>query len=381
MDIGPPRSRFQAARARPLSSFVGREAELKALVLPMDRARDGRGQVVAVIGEPGIGKSRLVYEFLRARRHAGWTILEGGGVPHGTGMPYLPLVGLLRAYFGISSGDAIEQIRERVADIVSRLDQALEATLPALLGLIDAMTDDPSAVPSRAGTIMPTTAPPRGTAAVTPTSGQAAWAALDPAQRRCQTLDAARRLLLRESQQQPLLLVVEDLHWIDSETQVFLDELVEILPAARVLLLVTYRPEYRHEWANHSYYTQLRVNPLEGESAHDLLTELVGDDASLASLKSVLLGRTEGNPFFLEESVRSLVEMDVLVGERGAYGLPSPISEVRIPDTVQAVLAARIDRLPPEEKVLLQTAAVIGKDVPGYCSVPLLTRAMKRTVP
>ena len=332
---GPQRSRFQAARARPLSSLVGREAELKALAQPLDRARNSHGQVVAVIGEPGVGKSRLVYELLRSTTPTDWTILEGGGVPHGTGTPYLPLVGLLRAYFCIGSGDAIEQIREKVADTVSRLDRTLETALPALLDLVDAPTSDD------------------------------AWAALDPAQRRRQTLDAVRHLLLRESQEQPLLLVVEDLHWIDSETQAFLDELVEILPAARVLLLVTYRPEYRHAWTNRGHYIQLRVDPLEDQSARRLLTELVGDDASLASLKTVLPGRTEGNPFFLEESVRSLVESGALVGERGAYRLPSPLSDVRIPATVQAVLAARIDRLPPEEKALLQIAAVIGKDVPG----------------
>jgi class 3 adenylate cyclase/tetratricopeptide (TPR) repeat protein/DNA-binding XRE family transcriptional regulator len=335
VDVGPPRSRFRAARVRPLSGFVGREAELNALMLPMGRARDGRGQVIAVIGEPGVGKSRLVYEFLQSTTPAGWTILEGEGVPHGTGAPYLPLAGLLLASFGIGSSDTVELIREKVAGIIARSDLALETMLPALLDLFDAKTDDH------------------------------AWAALDPAQRRRQTLDAVRWLLLRESQERPLLLVVEDLHWIDSETQAFLDELVESLPAARLLLLVTYRPEYRHTWTNHSYYTQLRVDPLEGESARQLLTGLVGDDASLASLKTLLLGRTEGNPFFLEESIRSLTETGVLVGERGAYRLLSPLSEVRMPATVQAVLAARIDRLPPEEKALLQAAAVIGKDVPG----------------
>ena len=192
----------------------------------------------------------------------------------------------------------------------------------------------------------------------------AAWDALEPAQRRHQTLDAIKRLLLRESQEQPLLLVFEDLHWIDAETQALLDSLVDSLPSARILLLVNFRPEYRHEWGNRGYYTQVRVDPLGAESADDLLGALLGEDASVEPLRAILTARTEGNPFFLEESVRSLVESGQLIGERGAYRLAGPIASVRVPATVQAVLAARIDRLPPDAKALLQTASAIGKDVP-----------------
>ena len=175
-------------------------------------------------------------------------------------------------------------------------------------------------------------------------------------------------MLLRESQEQPLLLVFEDLHWIDAETQALLDSLVESLPTARILLLVNYRPEYQHGWGSKTYYTQLRLDPLPPASADELLHALLGDDPSLEPLKPLLIARTEGNPFFLEESVRTLVETGVLVGEPGAYRLAQALPTIQVPATVQAVLAARIDRLPPEEKRLLQTAAVIGKDVP----LPLL---------
>jgi class 3 adenylate cyclase/tetratricopeptide (TPR) repeat protein len=332
--VGLPRSRFQAARIRPLSGFVGRTAELNALALALARAQDGRGQVVAVIGEPGIGKSRLVYELLQRTSGEDITVLEGGALSHGTNTPFLPLLSLLRAYFGIGSGDDVEQIRQKVAGAIARLDPALEAMLPDLLGLFEPPPDD-------------------------------RLAGAESARRRRQTLDAVLRLLLRESQQRVLLLVVEDLHWIDSETQAFLDLLVESLPAARVLLLITYRPEYWHEWSNRGHFTQLRVDPLEAGRADELLTGLVGDDASLDALKVSLLRRTEGNPFFLEESVRSLVETGALAGGRGAYRLPRPITDVRVPVTVRAVLAARIDRLPPAQKALLQAAAVTGKDVPA----------------
>jgi tetratricopeptide (TPR) repeat protein len=187
---------------------------------------------------------------------------------------------------------------------------------------------------------------------------------LDPPQRRQRTLDGLKRVLLRESQVQPLLLVFEDLHWIDAETQALLDNLVESVPTARLLLLVNYRPEYQHGWGSKTYYTQLRLDPLPPASADEFLQALLGDDPSLAPLKQLLIARTEGNPFFLEESVHTLVETGVLVGKPGAYCLAQALPTIQVPATVQAVLAARIDRLPPEEKRLLQTAAVVGTEVP-----------------
>ena len=214
------------------------------------------------------------------------------------------------------------------------LDRALEATLPALLALLDVSGDDPQ------------------------------WQALDPPQRRQRTLDAVKRLLLREAQVQPLLVVFEDLHWIDSETQALLDSLVESLPPARLLLLVNYRPEYEHRWGSKTSYTQLRLDPLPPESAFELLHGLLGEDGTIEPLTPILIERTEGNPFFLEESVRALVETKALVGERGAYRLAKVLTDIQVPPTVQAILAARIDRLSPEDKRLLQSAAVIGKDVP-----------------
>ena len=191
---------------------------------------------------------------------------------------------------------------------------------------------------------------------------------LDPPQRRQRTLDALKRLLLRESQEQPLLLVFEDLHWIDAETQALLNSLVESLPTSRLLLLVNYRPEYQHGWGSKTSYTQLRLDPLPPVSAEEFLQALLGDDPGLQPLTDLLIARTEGNPFFLEESVRTLAETGVLIGERGAYRLGHALAGIQIPATVQAMLAARIDRLPAEEKRLLQKAAVLGTEVP----LPLL---------
>ena len=328
------RTRLQAFAARGLTRFVGRQAEFEALRQALERAGTSHGQVVAVIGEPGVGKTRLVYEFIRSHHTHDWLVLESSSVSYGKATAYLPVRDLLKAYFQIDDRDDGRKIREKLTGKLLTLDATLGPTLPAFLTLLDVPVEDRH------------------------------WQDLDPTQRRQRTLEAIKGLLLRESQVQPLLLVFENLHWIDAETQAVLDSLIDSLPTARLLLLVNYRPEYQHGWGNKTYYTQLRLDPLPPASAEELLQALLGDDPSLVPLKRLLIERTEGNPFFLEESVRALVETGVLVGERGAYRLAKPLDSLQVPATVQAVLAARIDRLPPEEKRLLQTAAVIGTEVP-----------------
>ena len=191
-----------------------------------------------------------------------------------------------------------------------------------------------------------------------------AFLAQEPAERRRHAVESVKRVILRESRVQPLLLVFEDLHWVDAETQIVLDSIVESLPTAPVLLAVNYRPEYRHGWGNKTYYRQLRVDPLPAARADELLDTLVGNDASVMALKTLLIARTEGNPLFLEESVRTLVETGALAGDPGGYRLGGSADRVQIPATVHAILAARINRLRPERKRLLQAASVIGKDVP-----------------
>src|SRR5262249_55668893 len=252
---------------------------------------------------------------------------------YGKATPYFPVIELLKRYCHLEDHDDHRTIRAKVTGQVLTLDEALHETTPAFLALLDALPAD------------------------------SPFLRLDPPQRRQRTLDALKRVLLRESQVQPLVVVFEDLHWIDAETQALLDSLIESLPTVRLLLLVNYRPEYQHGWSNKTYYTQLRLDPLPAASADELLQALLGDDASLAPLTQLLIARTEGNPFFLEESVRTLVETGVLVGQPGAYRLTRPLEGLQVPATVQAVLAARIDRLSPEDKRLLQTAAVIGTDV------------------
>jgi class 3 adenylate cyclase/tetratricopeptide (TPR) repeat protein len=328
------RSRLQATAARGLTPFVGRDTEIDQLRQALELAKGGRGQVVAVVGEPGVGKSRLFWEFTHSHRTQDWLIVESSSVSYGKATAFLPLIDLLRTYFQIEARDDLRKVREKVTGKVLSLDRALEPSVPALHWLLDVPVEDPH------------------------------WQRLDPPRRRQQTLDGIKRLLLRESQVQPLLVLFEDLHWIDEETQALLDSLVESLPTARLLLLVNYRPEYQHAWAGNPYYRQLRIDLLHPESAEELLEALLGADPGLAVLKRLLIERTEGNPFFLEESVRTLVETKALVGERGGYRLAKATQSLQIPATAQAILAGRIDRLSPEDKRLLQAASAIGKDVP-----------------
>ncbi|HEU4367170.1 MAG TPA: adenylate/guanylate cyclase domain-containing protein [Methylomirabilota bacterium] len=328
------RTRLQAAAARGLSRFVGRGRELDHLRQTLDKARGGQGQIVAVVGEPGVGKSRLLWEFIHSHRTQDWLVLESSSVSYGKASAYLPVIDLCKSYFRIDTQDDRRSVREKVTGKLLTLDESFRAMVPAFLSLLEEVGDD------------------------------AAWEALDPGQRRRRTVDGLRRMLLRESQIRPLCIVFEDLHWVDAETQGLLDALVESLPTARILLLVNYRPEYGHGWGSKTSYSQLRLDPLPPESAEELLHALLGEDDDLEPLKRLLVERTEGVPFFLEESVRTLVEIGALAGERGSYRLGRPFDTIQVPATVQAILAARIDRLPPEDKTLLQTAAVIGKDVP-----------------
>jgi class 3 adenylate cyclase/tetratricopeptide (TPR) repeat protein len=332
------RQRFQARAAQGLTRFVGRQRELDALHQALDQAGAGHGQVVALVGEAGVGKSRLVHEFAHAHYTQGWRVLESLSVSYGKATPYFPVIELLKRYCHLEDHDDHRTIRAKVTGQVLALDEALQDTTPALLALLEALPAD------------------------------SPFLTLDPPQRRQRMLDALKRVVLRESQEQPLLLVFEDLHWIDAETQALLNSLVESLPTARLLLLVNYRPEYQHGWGSKSYYTQLRLDPLPPASADELLQALLGEDPSLAPLIPLLIARTAGNPFFLEESVQTLVEAGILVGALGAYRLTQPLPHIQMPATVQAVLAARIDRLRLEDKRLLQTAAVIGHEV----ALPLL---------
>jgi class 3 adenylate cyclase len=336
---GPVHTRFEVLAARGLTDFVGRGAEMGQLARLQARAHEGHGQVVTIIGEAGLGKSRLLHEYLRSQRALRWLVLETASVSYRKTTSYLPVIELLRSYFKIAASDDVPEVRNKVAARLLNLNRALSPYLPALLALLDIPVEEPS------------------------------WHALEPLQRRQRTLDALKHLILREARQQPVILAFEDLHWIDSETQALLEALVDSLPFAPVLLILTYRPEYEHHWGGKSYYTQFRLNALSPEATKEFLRSLLSDDVSLVPLMELL--PRPGNPLFLEESIRTLVETNVLEGERGAYRLVGALPRLLIAPTVQAILAARIDRLHGPSKRLLHAASVVGKDVPYAILAPI----------
>jgi class 3 adenylate cyclase/tetratricopeptide (TPR) repeat protein len=356
--LGPLRTRLQVAAQRGLTRFVGREREMEALRHAAELARTGHGQLVAAMGEPGAGKSRLFHEF-KLVSQSEWMVLEAFSLSHGKATAYLPLLELLGEYFRIVIADDQRARREKVVGKVLMLDRSLEDTLPYLFVLLGLSESDDQ------------------------------LAQMDALSRRRRTHEAIKRILLRESFNQPLIVIVEDLHWIDGETQALLNLLVDAIANARMLLLVNYRPEYHHEWGSRTYYTQLRLDSLERANAEEMLDVLLTSPApaapaananrersvvdirvddgvrperDLAALRLLIIERTEGNPFFMEETVRALLDDGALV-RNGEIKLNKPLSELKIPFTVQAMLSARIDRLPSGEKELLQILAVIGKEL------------------
>ena len=339
--VGQLRTRLQVAARRGLTRFVGRHQELVQMKQALEQARAGRGQVIGIMGEPGMGKSRLVHEFKLAAK-VDFAVFEAYSASHGKTSPYLPITELLKGYFQIQVQDDDRMRREKVIGKILGLDRSLEDVLPYYFALLN--IDDPDSP-----------LPP-----------------MDPQTRRRRTFEALKRATMRASLDQPLLLIYEDLHWIDSETQGFLDNLVESIGSARILLVTNYRPEYRHDWGAKSYCTQLRLAPFGRTEAEEFLGVLLGEPAEatvatrLTGLRQWILERTEGTPFFMEEVVQELFEQDVLVRE-GADRVSlsgRATAQIQLPTTVQGVLAARIDRLAADEKALLQHLSVIGREFP-----------------
>ena len=337
---GAAQTRLAAVAAtRGLSPFIGRDAESAVLRSALEQTLDGNGRAVGIVGDPGVGKSRLVHEFVAACAARGLTVTSTRGIAHGRFIPLLPMLALYRDYFGIAEGEAPEIARERIEAAMLALDPAFADDLPLLFELLG--------VPDAGRPLAQPDAQPR----------------------QDQLMAVARRAVAARSRQEAVVLVVEDLHWIDDASAAFLEQLVDAVVGTRTLLVATYRPEYDAAWASHDPHTRLSLGPLDGDATDDLLTGLLGGDRSLDGLAGLIEARAGGNPFFIEEIVQALAENGHLSGARGAYKLAAELEGLVLPATVQAGLAARIDRLPAREKALVQTMSVIGTEIPG----PLLT--------
>jgi adenylate cyclase len=328
--VGSVRTRFELSRARGLTRFVGRASDMQVLVTALDSARSGKGRAVGIVAPAGVGKSRLCFEFAELCRMQGMNVLYGSGVAHGKTIPLLPILDIFRGYFGIDERDDPRTSREKVAGRLLLIDEQFREVLPIVFDFLG-VPDPERPAPS-----------------------------VDPEARQRRIVAVIRRLVERGSQQ-GFLILIEDLHWLDPESDVFVGAYVDAIAHGPGLLLLNFRPEYHADWMQKSWYQQLPLDPLGPEAIRELLRDLLGEDASVAGLADRIHDRTQGNPYFTEEIVRSMVDSGVLEGVSGAYRLKRPIETIEVPYSVHAVLSARIDRLAEREKNLLQAAAVIGK--------------------
>jgi class 3 adenylate cyclase len=333
--IGPARSRLDLAGERGFSSFVGREREMERLQGALRRAKEGEAGAIGVVAEPGIGKSRLYHELVQRCRSDGTEVFEAQGQAHGKSIPFMPILQMLRAFFGIGDNDPEQLAREKIAGRALLLDTSFADDLPLIFDFLG--------VPD----------PDRPVAQMSPEARQRALA------------EVLCRLVGNPARKKTLVLVFEDLHWVDEGSQAMIDGLIDGFDGTRTLVLVNYRPEYDPPWDGNPCWQALELAPLRSEDTRELLRDLAGEDPSLDGLDEPIHERTGGNPFFIEEIVRELAESGYLQGERGAYRLARPIEGAGVPVTVQAVLAARIDRLGADAKQLLQVASVLGKEVSG----------------
>ena len=345
---GPLRTRLEVSRARGFSDFVGRDAEMATLEAALARVMDGAGQVVGIVADAGVGKSRLCFEFAERCRQRGIEVNGASGVPHGKWVPFLPLLELLRRFCGVNERDAPEDARRKIVGTLLLRDEGFKDDLPLLFDFL--------------GVPDPTRPLPR----------------MDPDARQRRLFGVVRRLIQTRTRGLAAVLLFEDLHWIDAASEAALDSLIEILPATRTLLVVNFRPEYQAAWMQKTCYKHIALTPLGDAASEALLRELLGTDPALQALGEDIRVRTAGNPFFIEEVVQSLFDHGALVraGANGAatVRLARPVTDIEIPPTVQAVLAARIDRLGERDKGVLQIAAVVGKEF----AAPLLQRVVAR---
>ncbi len=331
LGVGRLRTRLDASHARGFSRFVGRAEEMQALEAALARAREGHTQMVGVVGEAGLGKSRLCYEFLEACRARGLMTYQAHGVAHGKAIPFLPVLQLFRAFFGITDQDSDSTARERIAGRLLLLGESFRDALPITFDFL--------------GVADPENPAPR----------------MDPEARQRQMFGVVRGVMEARGTRETTITLLEDLHWFDGGSEAFLEPLTDARPGGRGLLILNFRPEYRAEWMRKSHYQQLPLVPLGPEAVRELLDELLGRDPSTEGLAEAIHARTAGNPFFTEEVVQTLIESGKLEGQRGSYRLTAPVEKLEVPSSVQAILAARIDRLPEREKHVLGIAAVIGR--------------------
>jgi len=324
-------TRIEAAAAKGLTRFVGRKKEIKALKEAFESAKSGSGQVVGIVGEAGVGKSRLLLEFRGMLPEDDYTYLQGRCLHYGAAMPYLPFLDILKTYFDIKEEDREDEIKKKVRERFSTLDDKAEDVPPALHELLSLQVEDEK------------------------------YVQLEPRQRREHTFEAIRDLFIRESRKKPLFLVAEDLHWMDNTSEAFIAFLIDSLPTARILLILLYRPEYTHSWGSKSCYGKIRLDQLSAQTSAELVQAILEGGKVAPEISGLVLGKAGGNPLFVEELTHSLVENDAIQKQENIFVLARNASEIKVPDTIQGIIAARMDRIEDNLKRIMQVASVIGR--------------------
>ena len=329
---GEVETRIGASAAKGLTRFVGRKRELEGVKETFTKAQSGRGQVVGIVGEAGVGKSRLLLELKNMLPEGDYTYLEGRCLHYGGSMAYLPILDILRSYFDIKEGEGDSDIKEKIKKKTLRLDERLKTVFPPFQEILSLTVDD------------------------------GAYLKVEPVEKRTRTFEAIRDLLVRLSENNPLVLAVEDLHWIDKTSEEFLDYMIGWLPNTRILLILLYRPEYTHTWGSKSYYSKIGVDHLSSDTSAELVRAILDGGDVMPELRDLILSRASGNPFFMEELTHSLLENGAILKKEDQYVLSTKPSDIQVPDTIQGIIAARMDRLEEGLKRIMQVASVIGRE-------------------
>ena len=331
MGVSSVVTRLDASVARGLTRYIGREREMESLMACYEKVQAGLGQVVGIIAEAGVGKSRLVLE-LRTRLPEDNTYLEGHCLPYGSSIPFLPLLDILRSFFDIQEGEPETLSKEKMRRKTLGLHEKLMDALPAFQDLLCPPAEDES------------------------------WSNLEPKEKRLKTFEAMRDLLIRLSQDRPLILMVDDIHWADKTSEEFLDYFIGWLANTRILLLLLYRPEHTHPWGSKSYYSQIRLDQLSEGTSAELVQSILEGGEVVPGIMELILTRAAGNPLFMEELTKTLLESGAIKKDNHKYVLDVEASDVHVPDNVQGIIAARMDRLKDNIKRTMQVASVIGRD-------------------
>lgn len=326
-------TRFDASVSRGLGKFVGRRNSMAAVKKAWDKACSGSGQVLGVVGEAGVGKSRLLREFRRYLANDAVTYLEGRCLHYGSSMPYLPILDILRLLFGIEEGQQEHIIHKNIKARLAEVSKELQTEfLPVIQDLFSVKVEAES------------------------------WQKLEPKQKRERTFDALRNLLIRTSENKPLVVAVEDLHWIDKTSEEFLGYFIDSMAQSRILLILLYRPEYSHRWSSKTYYSKVGLTQLRLESSAELVSAILENSEVAPELKELILNRAAGNPLFMEEFTHTLLENGSIEKRDNRFVLSRKMDDIQVPDTIQGIIAARLDRLEENLKRTMQVASVIGRD-------------------